>query len=97
MGSVIEFTLLDRAGAHFRTMQYKEAEVALLLPDYLFQYEQTPDHDVFIRSFEGIFLTDDAERSGLPSTDCLENFPNGGDASPTQSRWSSPWTMANLR
>jgi hypothetical protein len=57
--------------------QYKKAEVALLSPDYLFQYGQKPDHDVFIRSFEGIFLTDDAERSGLPSTDCLENFPNG--------------------
>jgi hypothetical protein len=63
---------------YIRIIQYKEAEVALLSPDYLFQYGQTPDHDVFIRSFEGIFLTDDAKRSGLPSTDCLENFPDGG-------------------
>jgi hypothetical protein len=63
---------------YVKTIQYKEAEVALLSPDYLFQYGQTPDHDVFIRSFEGIFLTDDAERSGLPSTDCLENFPDEG-------------------
>jgi hypothetical protein len=63
---------------YIRTVQYKEAEVALLSPDYLLQYGQTHDHDTFIRSFEGIFLTEDAKRSGLPSTDCLENLPNGG-------------------
>jgi hypothetical protein len=62
---------------YIRTIQYKQAEVALLAPDYLIQYQETPDHDTFIRSFEGIFLTDDARRSGLPSTDCLENLPNG--------------------
>jgi len=35
---------------YIRIIQYKEAEVALLSPDYLFQYRQTPDHDVFIAS-----------------------------------------------
>jgi hypothetical protein len=68
----------DLRQLYIRTVQYKEAEVALLSPDYLFQYEQTPNHDTFIRSFEGIFLTEDTNRSGLPSTDCLENLPNGG-------------------
>jgi hypothetical protein len=68
----------DLRQLYVRTIQYKEAEVALLSPDYLFQYGKTPDHDTFIRSFEGIFLTDDAKRSGLPSTDCLENLPRGG-------------------
>jgi hypothetical protein len=63
---------------YIKTIQYQEAEVALLSPDYLLQYEKLPDHDIFIRSFEGIFLTEDAKRAGLPSTDCLENLPNGG-------------------
>jgi hypothetical protein len=63
---------------YIRIIQYKEAEVALLSPDYLLQYGKTPDHNTFIRSFEGIFLTEDAKRSGLPSTDCLENLPDGG-------------------
>ena len=63
---------------YIKTIQYQEAEVALLSPDYLLQYRETPDHNIFIRSFEGIFLTEDTKRSGLPSTDCLENLPNGG-------------------
>jgi len=58
--------------------QYREAEVALLSPSYLLQYHKHPNHDTFVRSFEGIFMTDDTKRSHLPSTDCLENFPNGG-------------------
>jgi hypothetical protein len=69
----------DLRQLYIRTVQYKEAEVALLSADYLFQYGKTPDHDTFIRSFEGIFLTEDTKRSGLPSTDCLENFPSGGE------------------
>jgi hypothetical protein len=62
---------------YVKMIQYRQAEVALLSPAYLLQYH-TPDHDTFVRSFEGIFLTDDTKRSGLPSTDCLENLPNGG-------------------
>ena len=61
-----------------KTAQYREAEVALLSPSYLLQYHKHPNHDTFVRSFEGIFMTDDTKRSHLPSTDCLENFPNGG-------------------
>jgi hypothetical protein len=68
----------DLRQLYIRTVQYREAEVALLSADYLFQYRDTPDHDIFVRSFEGIFLTQDTKRSGLPSTDCLENLPNGG-------------------
>jgi hypothetical protein len=63
---------------YIKTMQYREAEVALLSPDYLIQYAVIPDHDTFIRSFEGIFLTEDIKSSRLPSTDCLENLWNGG-------------------
>jgi hypothetical protein len=63
---------------YLKMVQYREAEVALLSPSYLLQYND-PDHDTFVRSFEGIFLTEDTKRSGLPSTDCLENFPNGGN------------------
>jgi hypothetical protein len=62
---------------YLQMIQYREAEVALLSPAYLLQYN-SPNHDTFVRSFEGIFLTEDTKRSGLPSTDCLENFPNGG-------------------
>lgn len=62
---------------YLKMIQYREAEVALLWPAYLLQYN-SPNHDTFVRSFEGIFLTEDTKRSGLPSTDCLENRPNGG-------------------
>jgi hypothetical protein len=64
-------------GLYLKMAQYREAEVTLLSPAYLLQYNP-PNHDTFVRSFEGIFLTEDTKRSGLPSTDCLENFPNGG-------------------
>jgi hypothetical protein len=35
---------------------------------------------VLVQAITGhtVAVQDDAERSGLPSTDCLENFPNGG-------------------
>jgi hypothetical protein len=62
---------------YLKMVQYREAEVALLSPAYLLQYNPR-DHNTFIRSFQGIFLTEDTKRSGLPSTDCLENLPNGG-------------------
>jgi hypothetical protein len=73
--------VLDRP--HLRQLQarmaeYREAETALLFPAYLLKYNE-PDHDIFIRSFQGVFLTEDTKRSRLPSTDCLENLPNGGD------------------
>jgi len=74
-------TDLDIVTASYITKlsQYKEAEVALLEPKYLLRYHDTPDHDTFVRSFEGIFLTDDTKRSGLPSTDCLENRASAGE------------------
>ena len=62
---------------YLKMAQYREAEIALLSPAYLLQYNPL-NHDTFVRSFEGIFLTEDTKRSGLPSTDCLENLPNGG-------------------
>ena len=78
----------DLHALYLKMIQYREAEVALLSPAYLLQYN-SPNHDTFVRSFEGIFLTEDTKRSGLPSTDCLENFPNGGSCitypDPTQS------------
>ena len=78
----------DLHALYLKMIQYGEAEVALLSPAYLLQYN-SPNHDTFVRSFEGIFLTEDTKRSGLPSTDCLENFPNGGSCitypDPTQS------------
>jgi hypothetical protein len=57
--------------------QYREAIVALLAPSYLIRYDNHPDHDVFVGSFEGIFLTRDTRKSELPSTDCLETRANG--------------------
>jgi hypothetical protein len=79
ISTIFQTTDYDHLHAlYLKMVQYREAEVALLWPSYLLQYND-PDHDTFVRSFEGIFLTEDTKRSGLPSTDCLENFPNGGN------------------
>ena len=94
----------DIQDLYVRTVQYKEAEVALLSPDYLLRYALSPDHDTFIRSFEGVFLTEDIRRSGLPSTDCLENLPHGGNcisyeehSQPEASQLANPLVSANDR
>jgi len=94
----------DIQNLYVKTVQYKEAEVALLSPDYLLRYASSPDHDTFIRSFEGVFLTDDIRRSGLPSTDCLENMPQGGicisyqeRSQPEVSHSANPLMSANDR
>jgi hypothetical protein len=88
------FQNMDDSHVHelsVKIAQYREVEVALLYPGYLLKYEEEePDHDTFVRSFEGIFLTEDTKRSGLPSTDCLENLPNGGGciSYPEPTQWT---------
>ena len=58
---------------------YRFAETALIDPTLLFGY-QGISHDVFICQFQRIFLTDDISKSGLPSSDCLENKREGSQA-----------------
>jgi len=45
---------------YLKMIQYRDAEVALLSPAYLLQYNPL-NHDTFVRSFEGIFLTEDTK------------------------------------
>ena len=63
-----------------RRAEYKSAMVAILDPAYLLRYQPRPEHTIFVGAFEGIFLTAEIRRSGLPYTDALENC--GGVACP---------------